>query len=165
MFASKPNNMANTYTKLYIQLVFVVKHRQQLIQPQHREELQKYITGIVKNRCQSLLAIYCMPDHTHILLSVKPDVSISDLARDIKSFSTAYINQQDWSTRPFNWQRGFGAFSYSAWDVEMIKRYVWNQEEHHRKVPVKQEFLEYLKDYEIEWDERYMFDWGLEKDQ
>lgn len=96
--------MANTYSQIYIQIVFVVKGRQNLISEQNRDELQKYITGIVQNRDQKLLAIYCMPNHTHVLIGLKPSISISDLARDIKAGSSGFINKQNWIKGKFSWQ-------------------------------------------------------------
>ncbi|MDP1802260.1 MAG: IS200/IS605 family transposase [Bacteroidota bacterium] len=151
--------MANTYSQIYIQIVFVVKGRQNLISELNRDELQKYITGIVNNREQKLLAIYCMPNHTHVLIGLKPSISISDLAKDIKAGSSNFINQQKWIKGKFNWQEGFGAFSYSRSHVENIIRYINTQAEHHRKKSFKEEYIEYLKEFEIEYDEKYLFDW------
>ena len=151
--------MANTYSQVYIQIVFVVKGRQNLIAEKNRDELQKYITGIVHNRNQLLLAIYCMPNHTHVLVGLKPSISISDMARDIKAGSSNFINQQNWIKGKFNWQEGFGAFSYSKSHVENVIKYISNQKEHHAKKSFKEEYLEYLKEFEIEYDEKYLFDW------
>lgn len=105
--------MANTYSQIYIQIVFAVEGRMNLIQKQNREELHKYISGIVNKRGTKLLSIFCMPDHTHLLVGLKPSVSISDLVRDIKSGSSNFINEKRWIRGHFNWQEGFGAFSYS----------------------------------------------------
>ncbi|MEO6304098.1 MAG: IS200/IS605 family transposase [Bacteroidia bacterium] len=151
--------MANTYSQIYIQIVFVVKGRQNLISEQNRDELQKYITGIVQNRDQKLLAIYCMPNHTHVLIGLKPSISISDLARDIKAGSSGFINKQNWIKGKFSWQEGFGAFSYSENAVENVIGYINNQQQHHSKKTFKEEYLEYLKEFEIEYDEKYLFDW------
>ena len=151
--------MANTYSQIYIQIVFVVKGRQNLISEQNRDELQKYITGIVQNRDQKLLAIYCMPNHTHVLIGLKPSISISDLARDIKAGSSGFINKQNWIKGKFNWQEGFGAFSYSKNAIENVITYINNQHQHHSKKTFKEEYFEYLKEFEIEYDEKYLFDW------
>ncbi len=151
--------MANTYTQLYIQIVFVVKGRQNLISKNNRDELQRYITGIVQNRGHKLLSIFCMPDHTHVLLGLKPNQSISDLARNIKAASSGFINEKKWVFGKFYWQEGYGAFSYSKDRVKYVAMYIQNQEEHHRKKSFKEEYLEFLKEFEIEYDERYLFEW------
>src|SRR5689334_5183323 len=105
--------MPNTYSQIYIQIVFAVEGRQNLISPNWREELHKYITGIITRRGQKLIAIFCMTDHVHILIGIKPSISISDLVRDIKTGSSNFINDKNWVRGRFNWQEGFGAFSYS----------------------------------------------------
>lgn len=151
--------MPNTYTQLYIQIVFTVKGRQNLISEMHREELQKFITGIVSNRNQKMLAIYAMPDHIHILLGFKPNMSISDLVRDIKAGSSKFINDSKWINGKFNWQEGFGAFSYSKSHLDNVVNYIVNQKEHHHKKSFKEEYLQYLKEYKVDFDERYLFEW------
>src|SRR5438128_1099349 len=104
--------MAHTYTQIYIQVVFAVEARQNLIQARNKEELHKYITGIIKERQQKLLAIHCMPDHTHILVGIKPNIALSDLVRDIKNGSSNFVTRKKWTLGRFGWQEGFGAFSY-----------------------------------------------------
>jgi len=151
--------MANTYSQIYIQFVFVVKGRENLISSRNREELHKYITGIVQNRGHKLLAIFCMPNHTHILIGLKPSMSVSDLARDIKVSSSNFINEKKWVKGKFCWQEGFGAFSYSRSNVDNVINYILNQEEHHLKKTFKEEYIEFLKKFEIEFDEKYLFDW------
>ncbi len=151
--------MPNTYTQLYIQIVFAVKGRPNLIPKQHREELHKFISGIVQKRKQKLLSIFCMPDHTHILVGLTPDISISDLARDIKAGSSKFINDNNWFQGKFNWQEGFGAFSYSRSQIDTVIKYILNQEEHHKKKTFKEEYLDFLKKFEIEYDEKYLFEW------
>ena len=151
--------MANTYSQLYIQIVFAVKGRQNLIRSEIREELQKYISGIIENRGQKLLSIYCMPDHTHILIGMKPSISISDLTRDIKAGSSGFINDQKWVKGKFQWQEGFGAFSYSKSHIDRVINYINNQKEHHKKKRFKEEFLQLLEKYEIEFNEKYLFEW------
>ena len=96
--------MANTYTQLYIQIVFAVKGQRNLISKAYKEEIHKYISGIIKNRHQKPLALHCMPDHTHILVGLKPTIAISDLVRDIKAGSSAFINEKQWIRSKFNWQ-------------------------------------------------------------
>jgi len=149
--------MPNTYSQLYVQIVFAVKGRQNLISKNNCEELHKYITGIIQNREQKLLAIYCMPDHIHIFVNIKPSISISDLVRDIKANSTKFINENNWIKGKFSWQEGFGAFSYSKSHVPNVIRYIQNQEIHHRKETFLDEYRRMLKVFEIEYDDQYIF--------
>jgi REP element-mobilizing transposase RayT len=114
--------MANTYSQIYIQIVFAVEDRQNLIRPEHKEELHKYITGIVTGQGQKLLAIHCMPDHTHIMIGQKPDVALSDLVGIVKAGATNYINRSRWVLGRFNWQEGFGAFSYAHSQLSPVIR-------------------------------------------
>ncbi|UUV22388.1 IS200/IS605 family transposase [Paenimyroides aestuarii] len=151
--------MANTYSQIYIQIVFAVKGRENLISPKNREELQQYITGIVTKRNQKLFAIYAMPDHVHILVSIAPDISVSDLVRDIKAGSSKFINDSKWMNGKFNWQHGFGAFSYSKSSVDNVVKYILNQEEHHKKKNFKEEYLDFLQKFEIDYNEKYLFNW------
>lgn len=150
--------MANTFSQIYIQLVFAVRGRQSLIFPDRKEELQKYITGIVRNQGQKLIAIHCMPDHTHILIGLKPSKCISDLVREIKTGSANHVNENRWVREHFSWQEGYGAFSYSHSDLGNVVRYIENQEEHHRKWGFREEFLDCLREFEMTYDERYLFD-------
>lgn len=149
--------MANTYTQIYIQVVFAVQGRRNLIQPDRKAELQKYITGIVTRQGQKLLAIHCMPDHTHLLIGLKPDKALSDLVREIKTGSTHHINEQRWMAGRFSWQEGFGAFSYSHSQITAVIRYVENQVEHHKKQSFREEYLEFLAKFRVPFDERYIF--------
>jgi putative transposase len=151
--------VANTYTQIYVQVVFAVRGRQNLIAAQHREELHKYITGIVQERDHKMLAIFCMPDHLHFLAGIKPRMAISDLVRDVKSFSSAFIGERGWIKGKFSWQEGFGAFSYSRSQIDSVIRYVLNQEEHHREKTFQREYLALLKDFGVQYDDRYLFDW------
>ncbi len=151
--------MANTYTQIYIQIVFAVKGRQNLIAKENREELHKFITGIVTNRGQKLFAVFAMPDHVHILVSIGPTILISDLVRDIKAGSSKFINDKKWINGKFNWQEGYGAFSYSKSSVDSVVKYILNQEEHHKKKKFKDEYLDLLEKFEIEYNQKYLFDW------
>ncbi len=150
--------MPNTYTQIYIQIVFAVEGRQNLIAPQHREELHKYITGIVNNRKQKLLAIFCMPDHIHLLIGISPTIAISDLVRDIKSGSSNFINEKKWVRGRFNWQEGFGAFSYSRSQIKAVSDYILQQESRHHQRTFRSEYLGTLRKFGVEYDERYLFD-------
>ncbi|MBI5725672.1 MAG: IS200/IS605 family transposase [Planctomycetes bacterium] len=149
--------MANTYTQIYLQVVFAVQGRVNLILPERKEELQKYIAGIIANHGQKLLAIHCMPDHTHILIGLKPSIALSDLVREIKTGSTNHINDSRWVTGRFAWQEGFGAFSYSHSQLSSVIRYIQNQEKHHTKRGFQEEYLEFLKKFNIAYNERYIF--------
>lgn len=150
--------MPNTYCQLYIQIVFAVQFRENVIKPTFKEELQKYMNGIITNRNQKLFAINCMPDHTHIFVSMKPSISISDLVQDIKAGSSGFINEKKWIKGKFNWQAGFGAFSYSANHIDYVVKYILNQEEHHKKKTFKEEYLHFLRKANIEFKDEYLFE-------
>lgn len=150
--------MANTYSQIYIQTVFAVSGRANLIRPEWRDEFYKYITGIVRNKKQKLISIGGVEDHIHILIGMKPDVALSDLVRDIKANSSQFVNEKRLARGHFNWQEGFGAFSYSHSQLGDVIRYIQNQETHHKKKSLKEEYLEYLKRYEIDFDEKYIFE-------
>ena len=149
--------MANTYTQIYIQIVFAVQGRQSLIRPQHNDELQKYMTGILSRQGQKLIAINNMPDHFHILVGQKPNVALSNLVRDIKAGSSGFINDRRWVLGRFSWQEGFGAFSYSHSQLDAVIRYIQNQQEHHHHATFQEEYLELLKRFNVPHDERYTF--------
>ncbi len=151
--------MANTYTQIYIHIVFAVQGRQNLIPKEHKEELHKYITGIVQNKGQKLIAINSMPDHVHIFIGMKPAVALSDLVRDIKNNSSTFINEKKWVRGKFIWQKGFGAFSYGHSQIDTVVKYIQNQEEHHEKKTFREEYLEMLKKFEVEYNEKYLFEW------
>ena len=150
--------MANTYTQLYVHIVFAVSGRQSLIHPSPNDELQKYITGIVTNKGHKMFAINNMPDHLHIFLSMKPTESISDLVRDIKANSSRLIREKKWSRFLFSWQEGYGAFTYAKSQKDMLVRYVMGQQEHHRAKSFREEYVEMLEKFDIPYDERYLFD-------
>ena len=149
--------MANTYTQIYLHVVFAVSGRACVIQPERKEELQKYIAGIVSGRNQKLIAINCMPDHTHILLGLKPDEAPSDLIGRIKTGSTNHINEQRWIGCRFSWQEGFGAFSVSHSHLGTVADYVHNQENHHRRKSFHEEYVEFLERHDIAYNDRYVF--------
>jgi putative transposase len=149
--------MANTYTQIYIQAVFAVEGRQNLIQPAHNDELQKYITGIVSGQKQKMIAINNMPDHLHLLVGLRPDAALSDLLRDVKAGSSKFINERRWVPGKFSWQEGFGAFSYSRSQLGAVIRYIENQQKHHVKKSFRDEYLELLEKFGVEYDPRYIF--------
>jgi REP element-mobilizing transposase RayT len=117
------------------------------------------MTGLVQRRAQELLAIYMMPDHVHLLIGLKPNITVSDLVRDIKSISSLFVAEKRWSPVKFNWQEGFGAFSYSKSQIDRVAKYILNQENHHKKSTFREEYLDFLKNFEIDYDEQYLFEW------
>src|SRR5215813_5022667 len=141
--------MANTYSRIYVQVVFAVEARQYLTRSQFKEELHKYMTGIVKERRHKLLAIHCMPDHTHLLIGLNPAGALSSLVRDVKNASSNFINQKHWVPGRFGWQSGFGAFSYGHSQVSNVINYIQNQERHHARRSFRDEYLQFLKKFEI----------------
>ena len=149
--------MPNTYTQIHIQCVMAVKYRASLIQPAWKEHLHKYITGIVQNHGHKMIAINSMPDHLHLFIGFRPNQSLSDLMRLVKGESSEWINKQQLMPAVFRWQEGYGAFSYSRSHVQTVKDYVMNQEEHHRKRSFLEEYQQFLEQFEIEYDERYIF--------
>jgi len=144
--------MANTYTQIYIHVVFTVEGRQNLIKPEHNDELQKYITGIVSGQKQKLITINNMPDHLHSLVGLWPDSSLSDLVRDVKANSSKFINEKHWVMGRFFWQEGFGAFSYSRSQLGTVIRYIENQQIHHNKKSFRDEYIALLEKFGVEYD-------------
>jgi putative transposase len=154
--------MANTFTQIHIQFVFAVKYRQCLIQSTWKNELYKYITGIVQKQNHKLLAINGVSDHIHILIGVRPTQSISELMQDVKGSSSKWINEQKITARKFEWQEGYGAFSYSLSQVKQVISYINNQEIHHAKKSLREEYIGFLQKFEVDFDERYIFKEPLE---
>ena len=150
--------MANTYSQIYIQIIFAVKGRECFIKKPFREELQKYMTGIITKKKQKLYAIYCMPDHTHILVSMMPDMPVSDLARDVKANSSTFIKEKKFVNSLFSWQEGFGAFSYSKSQAPDVVKYILNQPQRHRRITFREEYFDFLNKFEIEYNEKYLFE-------
>ena len=151
--------MANTYSQIYIQVVYAVQGRQNLIEPDWKEELYKYTTGIVTNHGQKLISIGGVADHVHILLGIKPNMALSDLVQAIKANSSRFINEKRIVRGKFHWQEGFGAFSYSRSQIDAVVRYIENQEQHHAEKTFKDEYLGFLNHFEVEYDEQYLFEW------
>ena len=150
--------MANTYTQLYFHIVFAVKGRANLISLKWEEELYKYITGIISNKNQKLIAINGMPDHIHILIGMKPDGNLSDLVRDIKANSSKLINEKRFVQGKFEWQQGFGAFTLGHSQLDVIVNYIKMQKEHHKTKTFMEEYIEFLKRYEIDFKPEYIFE-------
>ncbi len=151
--------MANTYSQIYIQIVFAVKGRESLIRSDWEERLYQYVTGIIKNKNQKLLAINGMPDHLHLFIGMKPDCNLSELVREVKKASNEWINQNKLTPTKFHWQEGFGAFSYHQSQIDSVVKYVLNQKTHHKTTNFREEYLVFLAEYNIDYNENYLFRW------
>lgn len=149
----------STFSQIYIQVVFAVKGRNSLISQSWEEELYKYITGIITNKGQKLIAVNGMPDHIHILIGMKPSCCLSDLVREIKKASNAFVNEKKFSKFKFEWQEGYGAFSYSHSTLNNVIAYIQNQKEYHKKKSFREEYIDFLKKFEVEYKEDYLFNW------
>lgn len=148
--------MANTYTQMYIQFVFAVQNRTSLIQTAWKDELYKYITGIVQNNKHKLIAINGVSNHIHVFIGYKPHQSIPDLLQDIKGSSSGWINKKVFVSGKFKWQEGYGAFSYSYSHIDRVVKYIINQEQHHKKKTFREEYIEMLDRFNVDYDERYI---------
>lgn len=151
--------MAGTFSQIYIQVVFAVNGRQSLIGQEWEERLYQYITGIIKGKEQKILAINGIPDHIHFFIGMKPSCCLSDLVREIKKSSNDFINENRLSKFKFCWQEDYGAFSYSHSQIGTVIKYILNQKEHHRKKTFREEYIDFLKNFKVEYDERYLFNW------
>jgi putative transposase len=151
--------MPGTFSQIYIQVVFAVKRRENLLQKPWRDEVFKYMAGIIKEKNQKPIIVNGVTDHVHLFIGLKPVMSLSDLIRDVKNNTTNFINDKKFLNTKFSWQEGFGAFSYSHSQLDTVYKYILNQEEHHKKKTFKAEYLEMLEKFEIEYDEKYLFDW------
>jgi len=149
--------MPNTYTQIYIHVIFAVQGRQSLISRPHREEVYKEIAGVMKAERQKLISINGMADHVHILVGLRPDSALSDLVKEIKVASTNLINDKGWVRGRFSWQRGFGAFSYSRSQIRTVAAYIENQERHHSRRSFRAEYIDLLEKFEVEYDQKYLF--------
>ncbi len=150
--------MANTYSKIYVQLIFAVRNRDALILRDFEEELYKYIAGIIRNQGQKLLAINGTKDHIHIFIRLEPKCRISDLVRDVKSDSSEMVNKKKLSKFKFHWQEGYGVFSYGASQKRDVINYIMNQKENHRKQTFHEEYINFLKKFEVNYNQDYIFD-------
>ena len=149
----------NVYSQLLIMIVFATKYREHFLKKEFRTDVWKYISKTVTGLNHKSLIVNGVEDHVHILVGLKPFMSISDLVKEIKRSSTDFINEKKWTRKPFLWQGSYGAFSYSQSHLHRIYNYIANQEEHHRKVSFKQEYLKTLESFKIEYDEKYLFEW------
>lgn len=151
--------MPGTFSQIYVQLVFAVKHRESLIHSSWEEELHKYISGIIRNKEQKLLAINGMPDHIHILIGMRPSCCLSDLVREVKKSSNNFVNEKKFSKFKFQWQEGYGAFSYSHSALDNVIAYINNQKEHHKLKTFREEYLDFLEKFEVAYKDEYLFEW------
>jgi REP element-mobilizing transposase RayT len=151
--------MPGTLSQMYIQVVFAVRGRDSLINKSWEEELYKYISGIIRNKDQKLLAINGMPDHIHFLIGMKPSCCLSDLVREIKKSSNEFINEKKFSKFKFYWQEGYGAFSYSHSALDNVIAFINNQKEHHKKQTFREEYKEFLTKFQIEYKDEFISDW------
>lgn len=151
--------MAGTFSQIYIQVVFAVKGRQNLLAKAWRDEVFKYISGIITNKGQKPIIVNGVDDHVHAFIGLKPSMALSDLVRDVKNNSTNFINDNNWIKVKFSWQEGYGAFSYGHSQIENVYNYILNQEQHHRKQTFQEEYMDFLKKFEIEHDTKYLFEW------
>ncbi len=151
--------MAGTFSQIYIQIVFAVKGREYVIHKAWKNELHKYISGIITGKGQKSIIVNGMPDHIHAFVGLKPSMCVSDLVRDVKNNSSKFINDRKLVKGRFSWQEGYGAFSYGHSQIERVYNYIFNQEEHHKKKTFRNEYLEFLKKFEVEHDEQYLFEW------
>ncbi|HPC99450.1 MAG TPA: IS200/IS605 family transposase [Bacteroidales bacterium] len=151
--------MANTYTRIYLHLVFTPGGRENIIPVKYHVELQKFTTGIIQNNRHKLLAIKFMPDHVHIFIGYQPHQALPDLMRDIKANTSRFINDKKWLPGKFQWQEGYGAFSYSQSQITNVIRYINNQENHHKRISFRDEYLKILERFEVESEPEYLFEW------
>ncbi len=150
--------MAGTYTQIYIQIVFAVKGRENLLAKQWRPEVFKYISGIIEAKNQKSIIVNGVADHVHVFVGLKPTMCISDLARDIKNNSSKFINDKIFLNSKFSWQEGYGAFSYSHSQLDNVYQYIFNQEVHHAAKTFKQEYKELLEKFDIKHEDKYLFE-------
>ena len=150
--------MAGTFSQLHVQVVFAVAGRTGLIPPHRQEELNKYVAGIIANKGQKALAVNGMPDHLHLFIGLRPEMALADLVRDIKANSSRFINEQRWLPGRFAWQRGYGAFSYSASHLDQVVRYILDQQRHHVTRTFREEYQQLLDLFGVEYDPRFLLD-------
>jgi putative transposase len=149
--------MANTYSQIYLHFVFAAQNRISLISPKWQTDLYKYMGGIITQNGHKVYVINGMPDHVHTLVSMNPKQSPSDLMYEVKRSSSIWINNNRLVMGKFSWQEGFGAFSYGRSQIHSIANYIEKQDEHHAKRTFIEEYIEFLKLFEIEYDEKYIY--------
>lgn len=148
--------MGNTYTQIHLQIIFVVKYRAAMIDKSWKDELYKYITGIINNNKHKLIIINGVENHIHLLIGYRPHQSLGDLLQDIKGSSSKWINEKKLTKVKFAWQPGYGAFSYSYSHLDKVIRYIKNQEEHHKRKTFFDEYVSFLKVFNVEYDDKFL---------
>lgn len=151
--------MAGTFSQIYIQVVFAVNGRTNLLQKPWRDEVFKYMSGIIKGKNQKPIIVNGVANHVHLFVGLRPSMLLSDLIRDVKNNSSNFINEQKFVRGKFSWQEGFGSFSYSHSQIDQVYQYILNQEEHHHKRTFREEYIDFLKKFEVDYDEKYLFEW------
>ncbi|MCZ7621495.1 MAG: IS200/IS605 family transposase [Candidatus Kuenenia sp.] len=151
--------MSGTFTQIYIQAIFAVNGRSNLLQKPWRDEVFKYMAGIIKNKGQKSIIVNGVANHVHIFIGLQPSMAISDLVRDVKNNTTNFINDRKLIRSKFSWQEGYGAFSYAHSQIETVYNYILNQEEHHKRKTFKEEYSDFLKRFNVKFHEKYLFDW------
>lgn len=146
------------FTQLYIQLVFAVKYRDRLLKDAIRPEIFSYMSGTLTNLKHKSLIINGTSDHVHVFLGLNPTMSISDTVWELKRSSSLFINNKNWFRSKFQWQEGYGAFSYSRSHIDNVYKYIENQEQHHKRTTFREEYIDFLEKFEIEYDNKYLFD-------
>jgi REP element-mobilizing transposase RayT len=146
--------MTATFSQIFIQVVFSVKSRKNLIPQENLEEVFEYIAGIIRNKGHKPIIVGGVSNHVHVFIGLKPGVCVSSMVRDIKNNSTNFINQQDWLREKFSWQNGFGAFSYGNSQVEQVFNYIKNQEEHHKSLTFREEFVAFLEKFDVDFERK-----------
>ena len=146
------------FSQLYVQVVFSPAYKDRLLRKDFRKDVFKYMNGIATNMKHKSIIINGVSDHVHIFLGMNPSISISDTVWELKRSSSLYINSKKWLKNKFNWQKGYGAFSYSKSHIDNLYKYILNQEDHHKKRTFREEYIDFLKKFEIEYDERFLFE-------
>jgi REP element-mobilizing transposase RayT len=148
--------MSNTYSQIYIHVVFSVRNKRHSINKSWKDELYKYITGIIKSKEQKLIVINGVSDHLHFLVGMRPTCNLSDLIREVKANSSKWINKSNYISGKFFWQEGFGAFSLGHSQLPIIINYINNQDEHHKKATFREEYIQFLKAYDVDYIDKYI---------
>jgi putative transposase len=151
--------MAGTFSQLYVHYVFAVKGRESLLRTPWRDDVLKYIVGIIKAKNQKPIIVNGVSDHVHVFVGIRPSMNISDLVRDLKNNSSNFINERKFVRGRFSWQEGYGVFSYSHSQVDSVYRYIAHQEEHHQKKSFREEYIDMLQQFGIEAEDRFLFEW------
>ncbi|MFZ4544995.1 MAG: IS200/IS605 family transposase [Saprospiraceae bacterium] len=151
--------MKGTYSQIYVQFVFAIKGHDNCLQKTFRDQVFKYMSSIITAKGQKSIIVNGVEDHVHLFVGLEPSIAISDLVRDVKNNTSKFINEKSFVKSKFSWQEGYGAFSYSQSHIDRVYKYILNQEAVHKKQTFKEEYLDFLKKFEVQYDEKYLFDW------